>query len=323
MIIKKREKSQSLQTYEVLLERLDISFPKRELIETDYLMFLTGFKGEKSIDYPLTYLNEKYYQILHDLRLFDGKHYFQIDTLIASQKLLIPAEIKNYSGILTFDPVFKQLIRKNNDKEEALPNPVVQVKRQAYHLKLWLENYKFKSIPIEPIVIMTNERAVIRMNHANSEVPRIVTTTSTFPEKIANLERQYSKEVLTKKDLRKLTRRLLKHHQPNNKNLLQQYGISKDHVTKGVKCDHCKRYSMERGHGHWICGNCGYKSKHAHVKALRDYALLFGTEITIKEAMDFMRISSRFTMRRILDSLGFAKEMVKNKLVYTIELEDL
>ena len=54
MIIKKREKSQSLQTYEVLLERLDVSFPKRELIENDYLMFLTGFKGEKSIDYPLT-----------------------------------------------------------------------------------------------------------------------------------------------------------------------------------------------------------------------------------------------------------------------------
>lgn len=323
MILKKREKSQTLQTYEVLLDRLIATNPKREIIEKDFSMFLSGYKGEKAIDYPLTYLNEKDYKILHDLRLFDGKHYFQIDTLIASRRIFIPSEIKNYSGVLIFDPVFKQLIRKINDKEEALPNPVVQVKRQAYHLKLWLENNKFYNIPIEPIVIMANERAVIRMNHTNSEIPRIVTTTNNFPEKIANLERQYSKEILTKQELRKLTRRLLKQHQPNNKNLLQQYGISQDQIIKGVKCDHCLRFGMERGHGHWYCSHCGYISKHAHIQALRDYALLFGPEITIKEAMDFLQVTSRYTARRILNSMGFVKEISKNKLKYFIQLDDL
>ncbi|NCU16705.1 nuclease-related domain-containing protein [Pallidibacillus pasinlerensis] len=323
MILKKREKSQTLQTYEVLLNRLVADNPKREIIENDYSMFLSGYRGEKAIDYPLTYLNEKEYKILHDLRLYDGKHYFQIDTLITSQRMLIPSEIKNYSGVLTFDPIFKQLIRKNNDKEEALPNPVVQVKRQAYHLKQWLEINKFKNIPIVPIVIMANERAVIRLNHTNSEVPRIVTTTYNFPEKIATLERQYSNEIYTKQELRKLTRRLLKQHEPNTKNLLQQYDIPREHIIKGVRCENCLRFGIERGHGIWICGHCGHISKQAHIAGLRDYALLFGPEITIREAMEFLQVSSRYTVRRLLNSLGFVKEISKNRLKYFIDLENL
>ena len=58
MLKKKREKSKTLQTYEALLRRIDKNCQEVEMIQKDYQKFLAGFKGEKQIDYPLSFLDE-------------------------------------------------------------------------------------------------------------------------------------------------------------------------------------------------------------------------------------------------------------------------
>ncbi|WP_205173528.1 nuclease-related domain-containing protein [Bacillus pakistanensis] len=48
--------------------------------------------------------------MLHDLRLFDGQHHFQIDTLIITSKVIFIIEVKNISGTVIFDSAYNQLI---------------------------------------------------------------------------------------------------------------------------------------------------------------------------------------------------------------------
>ena len=150
-----------------------------------------------------------------------------------STHMIIIAEIKNYSGTLIFDPVFKQVIRILDEKEEALPNPVIQVKRQIAQFKQWLAMNKLPDLPIEPLVLIANGRAVLKMNQSNYEIPKIVSTLYDFPNKIKNLEKQHPEPVITKADVNKIMRRLLKQHQPNTQDLFSIYGISKNKVKKG------------------------------------------------------------------------------------------
>lgn len=322
MIIKKREKSILISKYEALLRRLPKEHSKRSLIEKDYQMQLAGYKGEKSVDYPLSFLDDKNYYIFQDLRLFDGKRHFQMDTLILSSNMFAIAEIKNYTGLLTFDAAFDQLIRTSNGEEEALPNPIIQVKRQIGQFEKWLVLNKFEKTPIEPLVIIANDRAVLKMNKYNQEIYRMVSTLSNFPNKISQLEIQHTQSLFGKNELRKLSRRLLKLHEPLERDILSLYGLSKDEIVNGVFCEFCKASPMERIHGNWICSHCGNMSRDAHVSALKDYGLLFGPVITNKSAREFLLVSSRYVIRRLFMLLNYNQEFQKNRLYYTLEFHE-
>ncbi|WP_367888742.1 nuclease-related domain-containing protein [Alteribacillus bidgolensis] len=63
-------------------------------MEKDAAKWFAGYKGEQSIDYPLTFLPSNKFYIRHGLRLFDGSHYFQIDTLILSWDFFLILEVK-------------------------------------------------------------------------------------------------------------------------------------------------------------------------------------------------------------------------------------
>jgi hypothetical protein len=145
MIIKKRTISLRIQQLEALLRRLPMHFPKRPEIEGELARYKAGFRGEQTLDYYLSYLPEKEYFIFHDIRLSDGIHYFQMDTLLLSLKYLLIIEVKNFYGTLFFDHTFHQLIRTANGNEEAYPDPILQVKTQQNKLEKWLEINKFSN----------------------------------------------------------------------------------------------------------------------------------------------------------------------------------
>ncbi|SFE88656.1 nuclease-related domain-containing protein [Alteribacillus iranensis] len=103
MIIKPRKVPLHLRKLRALERRLPHSHPKRPEIERDTAKWSAGYKGEQSIDDPLTFLPPHDFRILHDLHLYDGSHYFQIDTLIISSCFLLIIEVINISGTLIFD----------------------------------------------------------------------------------------------------------------------------------------------------------------------------------------------------------------------------
>ncbi|HZG72957.1 MAG TPA: nuclease-related domain-containing protein [Chondromyces sp.] len=100
MIIKERKKSIYLRQLEALVRRVPRGHGKREEILLMAKKAGKGYRGEQAIDYPLSFLSEDKYFILHDVRLLGGHHYFQLDTLILSEYFIVILEVKNISGIL-------------------------------------------------------------------------------------------------------------------------------------------------------------------------------------------------------------------------------
>lgn len=111
MIKKERTFPRDIKVLQALKRRLVDNHPQSAAVNDQLKLRLTGFKGELSLNYPLTFLPDDSY-IFHDLRLYDGTHHFQIDCLVVTASLLIIIEVKNIGGELFFNQRFHYLERK-------------------------------------------------------------------------------------------------------------------------------------------------------------------------------------------------------------------
>ncbi|WP_180968208.1 nuclease-related domain-containing protein [Cytobacillus massiliigabonensis] len=129
MIVKERTIPIKIQKIEALLRRIPKSHWKRAEMEADLAKRWAGFRGEQTLDFPLSKLLEKDFMIFHGLRLSNGKHFFQIDTLLLTTYFALVLEVKNYTGTLYFDPLLNQLIQTTpNRKLRDMP---IQLNRLA------------------------------------------------------------------------------------------------------------------------------------------------------------------------------------------------
>lgn len=151
----------------------------------------SGYLGECSLDYYLSFLKDQDYRILHGLRLLNEKQkYFQIDTLILTTTVLLPIEIKNYSGTITFDHQFQQLIQTKGGVEKAYEDPLLQIDRHQTQLKNWLTTNKFPGFPIVPLVVISNPSTIIKLIGNFKEYKSIIRSGNTVI-KIEEIERHY------------------------------------------------------------------------------------------------------------------------------------
>lgn len=320
MIVKKREKPIMLEQLEAVIRRIHHDHQKRRHVLEDYYRKQSGYKGELAINYPLSFLSEDQYFILHDVRLFDGFHFFQMDTLIVSKKFFLIIEVKNIAGTLTFDSDSHQLVRTTEEKEEAFPNPVNQVLRQRMQLKNWLKSHEFPPISIETLVVIANERSIIKSaNH--HKFPKQVIPAYMIPNKIFELEKKYSNEKID--ELYFLIQALLQEHTPLNLNPMKRYQIEPTDLIKGVQCPYCSGFPMKRIHGKWLCKKCNKTSVTAHLIALKDYFLLIKPTINNQEARDYLNVPSNDVMKRIFQSLDVEMVGLNKGRKYKLSLDVL
>ncbi|MGM0845791.1 MAG: nuclease-related domain-containing protein [Bacillota bacterium] len=182
MIIKPRTVPVELLQLEALDGRLPETHFAKELVSDDLGRKMAGYKGEINLNYPLSFLSSEEFFILHHVRLFDGTHYFQIDTLIIHTKFILIVEAKNISGILYFDADFNQLIRKNEKGEEAFSDPLLQVKRHKVQLTKWLISLNFSHLPIETLVVNSNPRTILKSS--SDSVHKKLSTVDNFHFKL-------------------------------------------------------------------------------------------------------------------------------------------
>lgn len=304
MIMKEREKSLRLLKHEILLPRLHDENPKKNLIENNFKKYEAGYRGELAFEYPLSFIDEKRYYIFHDLKLSDGKHEFQLDTLILSRYFHAIVDIKNYAGELYFDLPLNQLIQKIGDAKKNLPNPVSQVKRHKKQFLKWLENKNLPKIPIETLAVIENDRAIINISHPSQDFYQTIRRGYDVPERIEAYERKYTKELLTQRELRKIIRKIFETQIHDNDNLLLRYGLSKEEIIMGVKCLKCKHIPMQRVHSKWICQNCNFSSRDAHLQTIKELSLLFNQqEVSNSDIKNWLAIDSRHTAKRILQTM--------------------
>ncbi|USK47211.1 NERD domain-containing protein [Cytobacillus oceanisediminis] len=205
---------------------------------------------------------------MHDLRLFNGSTYFQIDTLILSPYFALIIEMKNILGTLLFDETFNQFIRTRNEKEEGFPNPLIQAKRQKTQLKTWLIQNLAADIPIEYLIGISSPSTILKTSADSSHVPFRVIHIEHLIEKIKFFKQSYPIEVITSRQIKKIPRALVINHVPGFLNVLDHYNISSQEIISGVQCPSCLIFPMRRIHGDWLCPQCGCKNKKAHLPAL-------------------------------------------------------
>lgn len=322
MIVKAKKMEAEIVALQVLVRRLLQNYPRRKQIEQDLAKKLTGFKGEQSMDYYLSFLPEEDYLIFHHIRLRGDLHHFQMDILILFPAFFLILEIKHISGKVTFDKDSNQLIREYNDEIEIFPDPILQVNHQRFQFKKWLENKKFKPIPIETLVVMTNPTSLIQFTPNSYSYKQIIIRSTNFLSKINHLSQKYKEDKLNKKELRKLSKLLLKHHTPKHPDVLQKYNILKSEILQGVHCPECFYLPMEKTKRKWNCPQCGHCSKTAMIETLKDFSLLFQPTITNKEAREFLQIPSESTVRRLLLDLGLANTGTTKGRIYELHFDD-
>lgn len=322
MIVKKRSIPLVNLKLEALLRRILPSHPKVPILKENLLKRNAGYQGERSLDYPLSFLHEKEYLIFHDLRLKVGSHYFQIDTLVICQKFILIIEVKNIMGTLYFDQQFHQLIRTINGEETVFPDPVIQLKRQMFQLKQWLDSKQIVTLPIIPLVVISNPKALIQTSSANGELNKMVINRYYLSTRLQQIEKEYDLDTLSLKEIKKLSRLLLKEHTPLVQQVLEQYEIKPSEILTGVICPSCGHLPMTRVNGSWLCQQCQQTNKTAHISALKDYFLLCSSQMTNKDAREFLNIESPFITSRLLRSMDFPSSGNTKNKVYMIEFEE-
>lgn len=302
MIGKTREYPKEIMILEAIVKRFPPDHYKKAVFEKKLYRKLAGYKGEKTLDYYLSQIDHSDMLILQDLRIPINDTHFQLDTLIITPYFLLNIDSKYYAGTLTFLPEFNQLIRFHNDIEEVFADPILQARIQASQLQAFLKKQHIDSPPVEYMVAISNSQAQIKNPDHDSDVSFRVFRSSNVAYKIPPLYQRYPKSFLSKNDMKKVSRHLIKAHEP----LIPNYktmDIPFDEMIQGVQCPDCEAFGMDYHQGDWTCKSCGYKSVDAHVQALKDYFLIYGPSITNKQFRNFLKIKSSSTARRILSSM--------------------
>ncbi|WP_163528141.1 nuclease-related domain-containing protein [Halobacillus ihumii] len=319
MIIKPRSYPLRLRKLEALQRRLPPHHPKNSLVQEALARTRAGYHGERSIDFHLNFIPHKNYLIIHDLRLFDGQHFFQMDTVLVSRKFILILEVKNISGSLYLDSDIYQLSRTLNGKEESFPDPLLQIERQQLQLSNWIQNQLSLTIPVESLVLFSNKQAVLHLkNDRDSEK---VIKSEGLVNRVNVIAQRHDKVCFNVDQLNSLAYRMVQSHHEPRQSVLESFDIKEFDLVEGVICQSCLS-QMSWLKGKWQCSACGTRATNSHVLALQDYACLCHPQISNKQARKYLNINSEDTVKRLLAKLGGKKIGTYKSTKYEIPLEN-
>lgn len=315
MIMIDRQVPIRIRKNEALLRRLINHPDKRTVLERDLKLRLAGFNGEKAIDYYLRKLPNNDYFILHGLRLKINLDYFQIDTLILTEKYALIIEIKNIAGELYFDTKFNQLIQTTPEGGvKGYQNPIQQARYQKQDLEKLFQNKEIL-LPIEYLVTFSKPSTIIKTN-SQYAISRIIHAQYLI-EEIERLNEKYKMVVHEKKTVKRMAKILIKLHCPETYDILKVYDLTQKDVKKGVCCINCGYLPMKRVYGSWICQNCGLNDVNAHISAIEDYFLLVDTQLTNQNFREFTYLKSDQTAKRLLNKMNLPyKGILRGRFYY-------
>jgi hypothetical protein len=312
VLLRERPVPETIKYNEASLRRLPPFSDLRTKIEGDLLKAWAGYNGECKVDRLLSSINNKEIYIINDLCIPIGSTYIQIDTLILTKYLALILEIKNISGHIEISREFGQIERTLNGEITAFPSPIAQCKKYKIHLMNWLKRMELPEVPIEFLVVFTNPSSLLSASPHDREVLGKTVRIESLLPKIHHLMKIFNIPHFTDKELKRISKLLLKEHKPFPLNKLQIDFI------KGIQCTNCEGFSMIRKQAAWICEKCSNLDKKAHVQAINDYFLLIGPAITNKQARDFLKISSPRLAQYLLNSMSLIQNGYGKGTTYSL-----
>ncbi|WP_062108604.1 nuclease-related domain-containing protein [Bacillus niameyensis] len=303
MFIKRLTKPIELEATEALFRRVHPDHPSKPMLQIDLRKRISGYQGEKSIEYPLKFLKNRY-RIFQSLRLpNDVDSRFQIDATLASQYLIFLISVKNIRSELEINHGTGQMIQKADGQEFVYDDPDIQIQHHLFQFRDWLRRNRFPSTPIVPLIVFTDPTTILRFN-GNADHFRHYILKSQLHLKIFELEKAYTKIALSQQDIRRLTVELLKQHSDPHYPILELYKIRPEDILTGVHCPNCGFLPMKRIFGKWLCVKCQSTSRMAHASALKDYALLLGNTITNAQCRRFLHVNTPTQTTNILSTMN-------------------
>lgn len=321
MLHKVRTKPRILYFNEAILGRIHPNHPKIPFILDSNGRHEAGYAGELKLDYYLQQLPESLYSTLNDLRLHNGHSFFQLDSVLITLKKILLVDSKNFAGKLEFDQNFDQLIQ---NAETAYENPLLQGKLHARDIRNWLLTHHFPAMPIEYLVVLTNNNCLVNPVDDPTTQFRVCRGRSVI-QRIEELTTHYANacDALSPDQLQHLIELFLEKHTDPVYDIEIIYNISRSEIKSGVHCQPCQFLGCIYHRGKWICPKCGCESDRAHLKALRDYYLLYGPSITNQQFCEFLQFPSMDLSYKKLISLNLPSTGPKKTRIYQLSWDIL
>ncbi|WP_100009763.1 nuclease-related domain-containing protein [Lentibacillus sediminis] len=306
MIVKPHDKMKEIWWLEALYRRLLREHPSKKTVELDLIKKKREVRGEREVDYPLSFLPKNDYFILHNLRIRDENGYFQIDTLILSASFMLILEVKNWYGTLIFGEKGQVIRIGDNQEEEGFSSPIPQAKTQQYRLQRWLQKHGYTKVLLPFFVVISFPSTIIKVASPDKHIPEEVVHNNELFFEIQELGQNHPARTYKMNQLKNLASLLIKANVPKPAKTLDKYGVSKnDDLIKGVICPFCSAYPLHKERLNWFCKKCGKSSENEHLTALKDYKLLIGETISNHDAREFLQVQSSHKVKRLLQKAGF------------------
>ena len=318
LIVKRRSINYNYIGLQRLYQRLPESHHMKAHIQSKMLAAKAGIIGEQTIEH----IFEKYqfpfnYRVLHDVSLtMNGR--FQIDTIFITPNSILVLECKNIVGELTFENEPACLSRKlENHQIEIFESPEVQVERNVYLLKEWLEKRGVR-VPVKGVIVFSNRKSKIVLPPKRVDVIYATSIPTYLRDIVTN------QEILTEDQVNYLAQLFLQSNQVYHPYpMCPKWGIDSVELISGVPCDNCGKYGMERIKRTWLCKDCHNKDKDAHVTAIYDWFVLVGEKISNRDCCKFLHIKQHQTASRILQQMGLMSVGIRRGTKYEISKERL
>ncbi|CRK81385.1 nuclease-related domain-containing protein [Neobacillus massiliamazoniensis] len=302
MILKDLTPPDRLILTERLERRLIIGHHKHSEVERSLAKRRAGYWGEITLNKFLKELPQSKYHIFHDLQLqIEGVH-FQIDALLLTKYYILIIEAKNIIGPLTFDSIFKQLIRNQDGKEEIFEDPRVQAKYHQILLNRWLRYHGFNLLPVEHLVFFSSHHSYLKTKPSDtSDFSKVCKAREIFL-KINDFENEYRRKKIDQQAADDLGNFIISQHTPKTINILEEFHLTTKNIRTGTCCPNCSFTPMIYVRGIWSCPSCKQKSKDAHLEGIGDYLYLIKPTITNSEFREFFHLPNNNVPQKMLQS---------------------
>lgn len=266
--------------------------PRKELLAKDHQYYLSlekGFDGELQFDNMLEGINDDWIKI-DDLLLEYGHTFFQIDSLIISQKSIYLFDIKNYEG---------EFIVKGDNwesvKGKEIKNPLHQLSRCETLFNRFLQDLGYH-YPVSSYLVFINSQFTLYQAPYPSPII-LPTQLNSLIQQLEKLDSRISEKHTT------LATKLVSSSSTNYPNaFIPKYEF--EELEKGVVCKFCKNLIIEKNDWLVVCHKCGQSEdiESAILRSLEDYCFLFPEKkITTADLLTWCAIfKSKRTIHRIL-----------------------
>ncbi|WP_221563733.1 hypothetical protein [Alkalihalobacillus sp. TS-13] len=87
----------------------------------------------------------------------------------------------------------------------------------------WLVKNNLPIAPLEYLIGVGDSNTILKTSLKNHNISKWIVHHWATAREIENFEKVYTKEIVSQKELKKITRKILKYHQPLKSDMLERY----------------------------------------------------------------------------------------------------